>query len=93
MIQREVKDIKGNYNSHCIRHSLRSFNEGRPAGLPDIHDLVKKNSSEYLHEFNYDDFGLVKKECCADDRNTYCVCFNVFFERASILYIIWGMFI
>ena len=27
--------------------------------------LLRKILSEYLHEFNYDDFLLVKEECCA----------------------------
>ena len=31
--------------------------------------FVKENSSDYLHELNYDDFLLVKEECCADERN------------------------
>ena len=47
--------------------------------------LLRKILSEYLHEFNYDDFRLVKEECCADDRNTYWVCSNRFFELAFIL--------
>ena len=47
--------------------------------------LLRKILSEYLHEFNYDDFRLVKEECCADDGNTYWVCSNRFFELAFIL--------
>ena len=47
--------------------------------------LLRKLLSEYLHEFNYDDFRLVKEECCADEGNTYWVCSNEFFEPASIL--------
>ena len=47
--------------------------------------LLRKLLSEYLHEFNYDDFRLVKEECCADEGNTYWVCSNEFFELASIL--------
>ena len=47
--------------------------------------LLRKILSEYLHEFNYDDFLLVKEECCADEGNTYWVCSNEFFELAFIL--------
>ena len=47
--------------------------------------LLRKILSEYLHEFNYDDFRLVKEECCADEGNTYWVFSNEFFEPASIL--------
>ena len=47
--------------------------------------LLRKMLSEYLHEFNYDDFRLLKEECCADGGNTYWVCSNEFFELASIL--------
>ena len=47
--------------------------------------LLRKLLSEYLHEFNYDDFRLVKEECCADEGNTYWVCSNEFFELASVL--------
>ena len=47
--------------------------------------LLRKILSEYLHEFNSDDFRLVKEECCADEGNTYWVCSNEFFEPASIL--------
>ena len=38
--------------------------------------LLTKIFNEYLHEFNYDDFRLVKEECCADEVNTYLVCSN-----------------
>ena len=51
----------------------------------DMHYFAKENSSEYLYEFNYGDFRIVKKECCEDERNTYWVCSNEFFELASIL--------
>ena len=47
--------------------------------------LLTKIFNEYLHEFNYDDFRLVKVECCGDEGNTYWVCSNWFFELASIL--------
>ena len=47
--------------------------------------LLSKIFNEYLYEFNYDDFRLVKEECCADEGNTYWVCSNEFFELASIL--------
>ena len=47
--------------------------------------MLRKILSEYLHEFNYDDFHLVKEECCADEGNTYWVCSSAFFELASIL--------
>ena len=70
LIQKELKDIKGNQNSHRIRRSLQSTNEGRPAGRMDIHYFVKENSSESLHKSNYDDFCLVKEDCCTDERNT-----------------------
>ena len=85
VIQKELKDIKGDQNSHRIRKSLQSTNEGRPASRPDIHYFIEENSSEYLDEFNYDDFRLVKEKCCADERNTHWVCSNEFFELASIL--------
>ena len=85
MTEKELKDIKGHKKSHCIRKSLQSTNECGPAGRPEIHCSIKEKSSEYLHEFNYDDFGLVKEECCADERNTYCVCSNKFYELALIL--------
>ena len=32
----------------------------------------------------YDDFRLVKEECCADERNTYSVCSNEFLEIGFI---------
>ena len=47
--------------------------------------LLRKMLSEYLHEFNYDDFRLLTEECCPDDGNTYWVCSNEFFQLASIL--------
>ena len=47
--------------------------------------LLRKLLSEYLHEFNYDDFRLVKEECCADEGNTYWVCSDKCFELGSIL--------
>ena len=47
--------------------------------------LLRKLLREYLHEFNYDDFRLVKEECCADERNTYWVCSDECFELGSIL--------
>ena len=47
--------------------------------------LLRKIFNEHLHEFNYDDVRLVKKQCCADEGNTYWVCSNEFFELASIL--------
>ena len=47
--------------------------------------LLRKIFNEHLHEFNYDDFCLVKEQCCADEGNTYWVCSNEFFELASIL--------
>ena len=47
--------------------------------------LLRKILSEYLHEFNYDDFRLVQEQCCANERNTYWVCSSDFFELASIL--------
>ena len=70
LIQKELKDIKGNQNSHRIRRSLQSTNEGRPASRLDIHYFVKENSSEYLHKSSYDDFCLVNEDCCTDERNT-----------------------
>ena len=85
MIQKELKDIKGDQNSYRIRKSLQTSNEGRPAGRPDIYYFIKENTSEYLHESNYDDFRQVREECCADERNTYWVGSNEFFELASIL--------
>ena len=85
MIKKELKDIKGHKKTHCIWKSLQSTNESKPADRPEIHCSIKENSSEYLHEFNYDDFGLVNEECCADERNTYCVCSNKFYELALIL--------
>ena len=47
--------------------------------------LLRKIFNKYLHEFNYDDFRLVKEECCANEVNTYWICFNEFFKLASIL--------
>ena len=47
--------------------------------------LLRKIFNEHLHEFNYDDFRLVKEQCCADEGNTYWVCSSEFFELASIL--------
>ena len=47
--------------------------------------LLRRILSEYLHEFNYDDFCLVKEERRADEGNAYWVCSNKFFELASIL--------
>ena len=55
------------------------------AVTPDLHYFIKENSNEYLHEFNYEDFRLVKKGFCVDERNTYWFCPNEFFELASIL--------
>ena len=43
-----------------------------------------ESSSEYLLEFNHDDLHLVKEECCTDERNTFWVCSNEFFELAAI---------
>ena len=37
-----------------------------------------KESLAEINKFNYDDFRLVKKECCADERNTFSVCSNDF---------------
>ena len=47
--------------------------------------LLRKIFNEHLHEFKYDDVRLAKKQCCADEGNTYWVCSNEFFELASIL--------
>ena len=66
-------------------YRIQSANESQPTGRPNIHYFVKENSSEYLHEFSYDYFSLVKEECCADEKNTYWACYNDFFELASIL--------
>ena len=68
---KETKEYQRRSESHRIRKLLQSINEARPAGQPDIHYFIKENFSEYLHEFNYDNFRLVKEECCADERNTY----------------------
>ena len=85
MIQKELENIKDNWNSHRIRKSLESSNEGKPAGRPDILYFVGESSSEYLLEFNHDDLRLVKEECCTDERNTFWVCSNEFFELAAIV--------
>ena len=85
VIQKELENIKDNWNSHRIRKSLQSSNEGRPAGRPDILYFVGESSSEYLLEFNLDDLRLVKEECCSDERNTFWVCSNEFFELAAIV--------
>ena len=76
VMQKELENIKDNWNSHRIRESLQSSNEGRPAGRPEILYFVGENSSEYLLEFNHDDLRLVKEECCTDERNTFWVCSN-----------------
>ena len=68
VIQKELKDIKGDQNSNRIRKLLQSTNEGRPDCRPDIHYFIKENSSVYLHEFNFDDLRFVKEECCPDER-------------------------
>ena len=83
VIQKELKNIKGHQNSRCFRQLLQPTNEGRSTGRQIT--LLRKIFSEYLHEFNYDDFLLVKEKCCADEGNTYWVCYNEFFELASIL--------
>ena len=85
VIQKELENIKNNWNSHRIRKSLQSSNEGRPAGRPDILYFIGESSSEYLLEFNHDDLRLVKEECCTDERNTFWVCSNEFFELAAIV--------
>ena len=36
VMQKELENIKDNWNSHRIRESLQSSNEGRPAGRPEI---------------------------------------------------------
>ena len=85
VIQKELENIKYNWNSHRIRKSLQSSNEGRPAGRPDILYFVGESSSEYLLEFNHVDLRLVKEACCSDERNTFWVCSNEFFELAAIV--------
>ena len=85
VIQKELENIKDNWNSHRIRKSLQSSNEGRPAGRPDILYFVEESSSEYLFEFNHDDWRLLKEKCCTDERNTFWVCSNEFFELAAIV--------
>ena len=85
VIQKELENIKDNWNSHRIRKSLQSSNEGRPAGRPDILYFVGESSSEYLLEFNHDDLRLVKEDCCSDERNIFWVCSNEFFELAAIV--------
>ena len=85
MIQKELENIKDNWNSHRIRKSLQCSNEGRHAGRPDIPYFVGESSSEYFLEFNHDDLRLVKEECCTDERNTFWVCSNEFFELAAIV--------
>ena len=47
--------------------------------------LLSKIFNKYLHEFNYDDFRLVKEKCCTDEGNTYWICSKECFELASIL--------
>ena len=47
--------------------------------------LLRKIICEYLHDFNYDDFRLVKEARCADEENTCWICSNEFFELDSIL--------
>ena len=85
MIQKELENIKDNWNSHRIRKSLQSSNEGRPAGRPDILYFVEESSSEYVFEFNHDGSRLLKEECCTDERNTFWICSNEFFELAAIV--------
>ena len=85
VIQKELDNIKDNWNSHRIRKSLKFSNEGRPAGRPNLLYFVGESSSEYLLEFNHDDLRLVKEECCTDERNTFWVCSNEFFELAAIV--------
>ena len=85
MIQKELQNIKDNWNSHHIRKSLQSSNEGRPAGRSDILYFVGESYSEYLLEFNHDDLRLVKEECCTGERNTFWNCSNEFFELAAIV--------
>ena len=80
----DSKNIKDNWNSHRIRKSLQSSNEVRPVGRPNILYFVGESSSEYLLEFNHD-LRLVKEECCTDERNTFWVCSNEFFELAAIV--------
>ena len=85
MIQKELQNIKDNWNSHHIRKSLQSSNEGRPAGRSDILYFVGESYSEYLLEFNHDDLRLVKEECCTGEGNTFWNCSNEFFELAAIV--------
>ena len=85
VIQKELENIKDNWNSHRIRKSFQSSNECRPAGRPDILYFVGESSREYLLEFNHDDMRLVKEEHCSDERNTFWVCSNEFFELAAIV--------
>ena len=40
VIQKELMDIKGHYNIHCIRQLLQPTNEGRSTGRPDINYFV-----------------------------------------------------
>ena len=83
MIQRELENIKDNWNSYRVRKSHQSSNEGRPAGRLDILYFVGESSSEYLPEFKHDDLRLVKEQRCTDERNTFWVCSNESFELAS----------
>ena len=85
MIQKELENIKDNWNSHRIQKSLQSSNDDRPICRPDILYFVGESSSEYLLEFNYGDLRLVKEGCCTDERNTFWVSSNEFFELAVIV--------
>ena len=85
MIQKELENIKDNWNSHRIRKSLQSSNESRPDGRLDILYFIGESFSEYLLEFNHNDLRLVKEECCTGERNTFWVCSNEFFELAAIV--------
>ena len=85
MIQKELENVKDNWNSHRIQKSLQSSNDDRAARRPDILYFVGESSSEYLLEFNHGDLRLVKEGCCTDERNTFWVCSNEFFELAVIV--------
>ena len=74
-----TRQRKNTCNSHRIESLESSFEENRVFQLDTLY-FVKENSRNYLYEYYHDELYLMTEEYYIDERNTFWVFSNEFFE-------------
>ena len=77
MIQKELENIKDNWNSHRMEVDLlvdRTY-----------FTLLGKVPVSISLSLTMTTWRLVKEECCADERNTFWVCSNELFKLVAVV--------